>query len=259
MNASVEDRRQQVMARLDRVTDPELDEPVTELGFITGVDVDDGLVGIRFRLPTYWCSANFAFLMADDMRREVGRLDWVRDVRVQLGEHMEAERINAGMRDGLTFRESFAEAADAELDVIRATFARKSFQHRQHQLLQRLRGDGHAPEAIVAMTVGRLRGLTGEAVARLVERYLERRGVPGAFDDASAAFVDTEGVALAAGSLGAYLRTLRNVTVNMEFNGALCRGLLAARFDEPQPADTGPDLRHFLREAARATHPETSA
>ncbi len=147
------------MARLDRVTDPELDEPVTALGFITGVDVDAGRVHVRFRLPTYWCAANFAFLMAEDMRRAVGALDWVREVRVELGEHMEAERVNAGMRHGLSFRKSFGAAADAELDALRATFAAKSFQRRQEQVLRRLLEDGYTPEALVGMPVGGLRSL----------------------------------------------------------------------------------------------------
>jgi hypothetical protein len=44
---------------------------------------------------------------------------------------------------------------------------------------------------------------------------------------------------------------LRSVTVNMEFNGALCRGLLAARFGEESPEDRSAELRRFVREATR--------
>ena len=66
--------------------DPELDESVTDLNFVTKADVDSkNRVHIEFRLPTYWCAANFAFLMADDMRRAVGALDWVEGVGVVLG------------------------------------------------------------------------------------------------------------------------------------------------------------------------------
>ncbi len=57
----------------------------------------DNRVRIEFRLPTYWCAANFSFLMADDMRRAVGELDWVAGVSVVLGEHMYADQINAGL------------------------------------------------------------------------------------------------------------------------------------------------------------------
>ena len=52
--------------------DPELDEPVTDMGFVEAVSVTGraaGAVQVSFRLPTYWCSPNFAFLMADDIKR----------------------------------------------------------------------------------------------------------------------------------------------------------------------------------------------
>ena len=83
------ERTAEVWARLESVIDPELDESVTELGFVTGVEVDvGGDVKVDFRLPTYWCAANFAFLMADDMRIAVAALPWVEKVTVGLGEHM---------------------------------------------------------------------------------------------------------------------------------------------------------------------------
>lgn len=91
-------RATEVWCRLAGVDDPELDEPVTDLGFVTGVEVSaEGDVRVGFRLPTYWCAANFAFLMADDMRSAVCALPWVRSVRVELGEHMYAETINRGV------------------------------------------------------------------------------------------------------------------------------------------------------------------
>ena len=72
----IDDRQAQVWACLQAVTDPELDESVVELNFVTKADVDSvNRVHIEFRLPTYWCAANFSFLMADDMRRAVSALD----------------------------------------------------------------------------------------------------------------------------------------------------------------------------------------
>src|ERR1700734_3872107 len=91
----VQARRDQVWARLATVMDPELDESVTKLNFVTHADVDArNRVHIGFRLPTYWCAANFSYLMADDMRRAVSAIDWVEDVEVTLGEHMYADKIN---------------------------------------------------------------------------------------------------------------------------------------------------------------------
>lgn len=246
-------REREVWSRLDRVTDPELDEPVTELGFVTSVEVDGGDVHVRFRLPTYWCAANFAFLMADDMRREIAALPWVSGIRIELGEHMYAETINSGVRDGRSFDDAFGDAASGGLEAVRSTFRAKSFQRRQEQVIQLLREVGHAADAILALTVQGLREIAADpATAAAIARYLARRDVPGPFGENAPAFVSLEGEALRADSLGAYLRKLRSIAVNIEFNGALCRGLLAARFEEEQPHEQGPGLRHFVREAAQA-------
>jgi metal-sulfur cluster biosynthetic enzyme len=106
------EREAEVRRALDRVTDPELDEPVTDLRFIEHLSVDAvGNVAIAFRLPTYRCAANFAFLMAADIQREVGALSWVRQVDVALGEHMYAERINHGLANRLSFQVTFGSDA----------------------------------------------------------------------------------------------------------------------------------------------------
>ena len=254
MSGTDNGRTSEVLARLSRVNDPELDESVTGLGFVTGVLVtEEGRVEIGFRLPTYWCAANFAFLMADDMRTEVGRLPWVSSIGVELGEHMYAETINTAMARGQSFQEAFAAEADGDLDALRRTFELKAFQRRQMAVLDHLLAAGHAPEALMALTIGDLRSLCGDTDgAPLVERYLERRGVPGSDGPDAPAFVDEHGHAVAAADFPAHRRTLRRVAVNVEFNGALCRGLLAARFDEPEGEPTLLDFVHGrVKEAPR--------
>ena len=91
------DRVAEVLEALRPVTDPELDESVVDLGFVGEVSVDGGRARISFRLPTFWCSANFAFLMAEDMRAAVQRLDWVKDTEIELVDHFAADRINTGI------------------------------------------------------------------------------------------------------------------------------------------------------------------
>lgn len=232
-----QDRQAQVWACLSGVTDPELDESVTELNFITRADVDaDNRVHIEFRLPTYWCAANFSFLMADDMRRAVGALDWVAGVSVVLGEHMYADEINAGLARGLSFQETFGAEADGNLDDLRRTFLIKAFQRRQVALLNHLTGVGHSPELVVGLTLAELEALPGDDDGdKLVRRYLERRAVAGPVTPGAPAFIDAGGARLDAGSLPAYVSALRRVGINAEFNGALCRGLLSARFDLDTP------------------------
>jgi len=39
--------------------------------------------------------------------------------------------------------------------------------------------------------------------------------------------------------------------LNAEFNGALCRGLLAARYNEPQSLPAEPELIDFIRMGPR--------
>ena len=240
--AQVAARRAEVWARLDKVTDPELDEPVTDLQFVTHADVTNAEVDaqarvrIGFRLPTYWCAANFSYLMADDMRRAVLDLPWVSGVEVVLGEHMYADKINAGMAGGLSFQETFGAEADGDLDELRQTFLVKAFQRRQAALLKHLLDAGHGEAALAALTLAGLDALAldGEGAA-LRARYLERRAVTGPVRPAAHAFIDAEGARLQAETLARYVVALRRVNINAEFNGALCRGLLAARFDLETP------------------------
>ncbi|MBE7211907.1 MAG: iron-sulfur cluster assembly protein, partial [Gluconacetobacter diazotrophicus] len=159
-------RIRELRAVLDAVTDPELDESVVSLGFVSAIAVDDAArVSIGFRLPTYWCSANFAWIMAEDMRNAVSALPWVRDVSVILDEHMFAAEINDAInaRDGSnrrTFADAFgAEADGASLDAVRDTFARKAFNSRQLALLEALLTDGRDPAAILSLPVAALPAL----------------------------------------------------------------------------------------------------
>jgi metal-sulfur cluster biosynthetic enzyme len=235
------DRKAEVWRRLETVTDPELDESVTALEFVTRADVDaNNCVHIEFRLPTYWCAANFSFLMADDMRNAVKALPWVADVSIVLGEHMYADKINAGLARGLTFQETFGAEADGDLDELRRTFLLKAFQRRQAALLAHLIEAGHDAARLVEMTLDELIDLeVDDAGARLRTRYLERR--PIVADATSRAFAGVDGDPLQAETLSTYVRTLRRVDINAEFNSALCRGLLHARFDMETPlsAKTG--------------------
>ena len=239
--------------RLETVIDPELDESVTELGFVTRVEVDaDEHVRIDFRLPTYWCAANFAFLMADDMRIAVAALPWVRKVTVGLGEHMYADEINRGVAAGQSFQATFGSEASGELEEVRRTFMVKAFQRRQEALLTYLLDLGHEPATLLQLTVAELAALHCDlAGSRLLVRYLERRPVVRARTD-ELAFVDQDGASLDAGQIHAYLRALRRVGVNAEFNSALCRGLLATRYGSGCTPEVEVKPVHFVRSIGAA-------
>lgn len=243
------DRASEVLARLDHVADPELDEAVTELGFVTAVEIEGGVVSVAFRLPTYWCAANFAFMMADDMRREIATLPWVTRVVPVLGEHMYADKINHGVATGLSFEATFGDEANGDLTALRQTFLVKAFQRRQEALLRHLHEAGYDEPALAALTIAELARLKlDEAGAKLRARYLQRRAVVGPAPPQAPCFVDADGESLAAADLPAHLRALRRIGANAEFNGALCSGLLAARFgDDPIAPNGEPTLLDFAR------------
>ena len=227
-------REAEVLARLATVTDPELDEPVTDLGFVEHVTVGtDGAVAIDFRLPTYWCAANFAYMMAEDMRDAVAALPWVSSVVPNLQAHMCAEQVNRGVAEGVDFGAAFGEAGhDDSLAELRTIFRRKAFQGRQETLLRALLAQDFSKQALVTMTVQALEGtaIDGTEGANLKCRYLDMRArVGGPAGPDALAFVTAEGAPLTEAGFDEHLRALASVRIAMEFNGALCRGLLAAR------------------------------
>src|SRR5499425_3242082 len=146
-------RRDEVYAQLAQVYDPELDQPLTELGFIGGVSIEGRVVTVRFRLPTFWCAANFAFMMAADIRERVSELPWVERVDVQLQDHFFTEEINSGIGCGKTFVETFPQLATENLDELRETFRVKASLARQERLLRCLLGLGWSEDAILAVRI----------------------------------------------------------------------------------------------------------
>src|SRR5436190_12460622 len=97
-----------VLDALGSVHDPELDEPITALRFVTSCEVTpDGDVDILLRLPTPQCAPNFAYLMAADTRNVVRRLPEVGHVTVRLEDHYTGGEINAALADGHGFTGAF--------------------------------------------------------------------------------------------------------------------------------------------------------
>ena len=225
--------RDEVHQQLAEVYDPELDQPLTELGFIGGVDIAGDKVTVRFRLPTYWCAANFAYMMSSDIRERVSELPWVKQVDVLLQDHFHDEEINEGIKHGKTFLTAFPDATDS-LDDLRETFRVKAFQARQERVLRWLIRKGLQEEAILRMRVGELEQLLKKRqVAKLVKRYLnirQERGLPG--DIGAEAFSHHDGTPIDPGGLQLLLNKASSTRLSMEFNTAFCSGLLKTRYGE---------------------------
>ncbi|WP_121634298.1 iron-sulfur cluster assembly protein [Tropicibacter alexandrii] len=236
---------------LSAVSDPELDEPITDMEFVQAVEISDDLaVRVDFRLPTYWCSPNFAFLMAFGIRAQVMSLPWVKDMTVTLMDHCLGDEVNEGVNSGRPFHEIFAEqCGGAVLKEVVQTFMAKAYDRRQEAVMLGLRAMGRSDAEIVGMTLGTLRHLNvaGAEAQRQMPRYLEILGVQGlARGDSDPAFPTWDGGRIAAADLPAHLGRLRATRINMEFNGALCRGLGKTRYKEVEIGPDGPTLVDFI-------------
>jgi metal-sulfur cluster biosynthetic enzyme len=243
LKVDMADARDEVDQQLAKVYDPELDQPLTELGFIGGVDIAGEKVTVRFRLPTYWCAANFAYMMASDIRERVSELPWVKQVDVLLQDHFHDEEINEGIKHGKTFLTAFPDATES-LDDLRETFRVKAFQARQERVLRWLIRKGLQEEAILKMRVGDLQQLLKKRqVAKLVERYLsirQERGLPG--DIGAEAFTHPDGTPIDQGGLQLLLHKASSTRLSMEFNTAFCSGLLKTRYGEDKQGLQNADL-----------------
>ncbi len=222
-----------VWAVLDTVLDPELDESVVSLGFVDAVAVDGAAVGVSFRLPTAWCSLNFAWIMAEDVRAALHRLDWVERTDIRLVDHFAAERINAGIASGRGFADAFGAEAGGDLSALRQTFRRKAFLGRMSTLIDLLRRGGRTDIAVLALTVGDLGAVADgdDTLTRAVGRYLELRAVfGGPAGPGEPAFRTAEGEAIEPARLPAFLRDVRLTRRSVEANGELCRVMLRALY-----------------------------
>lgn len=132
--------REDVYRALSRVRDPELDKPITELGFIKEVKVHRGrgAVEVSMILPTYWCSPAFAYMMLEDARKVLLKLGGVKRVTVNLLDHHDAERISRCINEGLTFEECYGDEAGEGLSDLRRKMMERSFLARLYRLVSLL-------------------------------------------------------------------------------------------------------------------------
>ena len=248
LNLSPKHDKDVILKRLDRVFDPELDQSVIKLGFIGSIEAENGHLTVETQLPTAWCSPNFAYMMAEDIRQALLSIESVDGVTVRMQDNVVSEAIEAGVNSGKTFDQAFEGEAFEGLGDLRGLFLRKGYVKRQEALLRRLR-DANIPfEVICALRVkdvsyadeASLLSLSDGQVFRLepdtiTRDYLERRAQIGLdFRPEAALFVDLKAEPVSAEQLEKYLVYARTVRVSLEANGALCSALLEARKAQKQ-------------------------
>jgi metal-sulfur cluster biosynthetic enzyme len=218
--------RERVLDALGTVRDPELDEPITSLRFVTSCEVSrDGDVEVLLRLPTPQCAPNFAFLMAADARRAVGRLPDVRQVTVRFEDHYTGEEINSALARGQGFTGAFpGETDDDDLEGLRELFNRKALIARQARVCKALMAAGASAEEVTSARVADLPDSPD------VRRCLELRADLGLGREADApGLVLPGGGPVAVDQLDRWLRAARLVETSLEVNGGICRSLLQIR------------------------------
>ena len=79
--------RNEVLGALSGVRDPELDEPITDLDFVSSLEIEGDDVRVRLRLPTYFCAPNFAYLMVADAQSAALSVRGVERATIFLDDH----------------------------------------------------------------------------------------------------------------------------------------------------------------------------
>ena len=221
--------RAEVLDALSGVRDPELDEPITELAFVSALEIEGDAVSVRLRLPTYFCAPNFAYLMVSDAKAAVLSVPGVRRARVVLDDHYASGEINGGVNEEKGFDGAFPDETESpDLEELRSTFRRKSFIARQEELCRALLAEDHRPEKLAGMQLGEV------PPSKMLEKYLARRAELGLDVSPEAPLlVDPDGKRVPEEAVIQHLRFGRTVRVSIEGNAELCRGLLATRYSIP--------------------------
>ena len=220
--------RAAVWQALGEVMDPELDEPITELGFVAACSVsEDGVASVRLRLPTFFCAPNFSFLMVADAHEAVSAVQGVRRAEIVLEDHHASAEINGGVAAQAGFVETFAGEADGELDDLRRHFLMKAVVAGQDRVARPLVDAGMGPDELAELTLGTAPG------SAALERLRRRRAALGLPDDDGAPLLlHPDGSRVTAAQVPLHLRRARLTRLGIEANGELCKSFLRSRYAE---------------------------
>ena len=81
-----------VMKELEKVIDPEIGIPITEMKLIDNVKIDRDKILIEFHLTVPFCP--MAMGIANDIKSVVSSIKGVKSVEVKLRDHHMAEQVN---------------------------------------------------------------------------------------------------------------------------------------------------------------------
>ena len=217
------------LAALATVRDPELDTPITALGFVASCQVSgEGRAEVRLRLPTFFCAPNFSYLMAADAYDAVISVPGITTAEVILEDHFASAEINAGVAAQAGFVASFDGEAVGELGELRAQFVRKAVMAGTDQVCRPLVDAGATPRELTALTLGAVPA--SPELDRLRQRRREL-GLPA--DDSSYLLLDpATGERIPEPSVPLHLRKARVTQAGIEANTSICSGMFRVRYPD---------------------------
>jgi metal-sulfur cluster biosynthetic enzyme len=238
------------------VLDPELDEPITDLGFVRSLRVGPGRppydVEVHLRLPTSFCSPNFAYLMASDAKDALRGLAWAGHVVVELDDHHDSDLINRGLAADAGYRGTFGHEAEQDLEELRTTFRRKAHTAAMERCLTGLLR-AEPDRAVESLGTVRLADLPAGHPTEALLRRRSALGLPETPD--SLVMVDHEGCGYAPEEVPLRLRRARSTRISIDGNAHFCRGLLRTRYpgsegDQAPRPEKSADAIHELHDPA---------
>ncbi|WP_280417601.1 iron-sulfur cluster assembly protein [Nocardia carnea] len=237
----------EVVAALSEVVDPELDEPITDLGFVRSIVFDDHGVTVHLRLPTAFCSPNFAYLMASDAMDALRLIEGIGRVRVLLDDHHDSDKINRGLAAEAGYLGTFGVEAEESLHELRRIFRSKAHTAAMERcIVAYMKRTGVSVDELHRVTLGDL--APGPQRTALIHR---RADIGLSICPASRVFVDDEGQRIPPESVPLRLRFARSVRISMEGNAHFCRGLLATRYAGDTSTDTIPQVTDLRTRSKR--------
>jgi metal-sulfur cluster biosynthetic enzyme len=224
-----------VWAALATVMDPELDEPITDLGFVRSHDVHDDDVEVHLRLPTSFCAPNFGYLMASDAQDALRAIPGVGQVRVYLDDHHDSELINRGLATMAGYVGTFGSEAEDSLDELRLTFQRKAHVAAMERACSKLLAESELEVSdLHAVTLADLP--ENREKTALIRR---RHDIGLALSPGSPVMVDDTGRPVPEDAVPIKLRFAKTVRIAIDGNAHFCRGLLRTRYPD-SAADQAP-------------------
>ena len=83
-----------IIKKLNKVVDPEINIPITDMELVDEIDINSGIVTIKFHFSTPTCPPIFAYKIGIDIKKSVGEIEGVKKVKVNIKDHYLSDKIN---------------------------------------------------------------------------------------------------------------------------------------------------------------------